>query len=119
MIYFFKQTHKDFILDVSKEIKDIVNIALNSEKTGGIILGGGISKHFALNANIFKEGFDYVVYINTAQEFDGSDSGARVEEAITWGKVKVNAPNVKIHCDATIAFPLLAAGSFAVEDESP
>lgn len=116
MIYFFKQTHKDFILDVSKEIKDIVNIALNSEKTGGIILGGGISKHFALNANIFKEGFDYVVYINTAQEFDGSDSGARVEEAITWGKVKVNAPHVKIYCDATIAFPLLVAGSFAVEE---
>lgn len=115
MIYFFKQTHKDFVLDVSKEIKDIVNIALNSEKTGGIILGGGISKHFALNANIFKEGFDYVVYINTAQEFDGSDSGARVEEAITWGKVKANAPNVKIYCDATIAFPLLVAGSFAVE----
>ncbi len=117
MIYFFKQTHKDFILDVSKEIKDIVNIALNSEKTGGIILGGGISKHFALNANIFKEGFDYVVYINTAQEFDGSDSGARVEEAITWGKVKVNAPHVKIYCDATLAFPLLVAGSFAVEED--
>jgi len=117
MIYFFKQTHADFYVDVAKEIKDIVNIALNSEKTGGIILGGGISKHFALNANIFKEGFDYVVYINTAQEFDGSDSGARIEEAITWGKVKPNAPNVKIHCDATIAFPLLVAGSFALEDK--
>lgn len=116
LIYFYKQTHADFYLDVTKEIKDIVNIALNAEKTGGIILGGGISKHFALNANIFREGFDYVVYINTAQEFDGSDSGARVEEAITWGKVKPNALNVKIFCDATIAFPLLVAGSFAVEE---
>src|SRR3989338_8847680 len=112
-IFFFKQSHPDFILDVSKEMKDIVNVVLNSEKTGGIILGGGISKHFALNANIFKEGFDYIVYINTAQEYDGSDSGARVEEAITWGKVKVNAHHVKIHCDATIAFPLLVAGALA------
>jgi deoxyhypusine synthase len=96
-------------------MKDIVQLTLNSEKTGGIILGGGISKHFALNANIFKEGFDFVVYINTGQEFDGSDSGARVEEAITWGKVKTEAPHVKIYCDATIAFPLLVAGSFTEE----
>lgn len=116
MIYFFKQSHPDFLLDVSKEMKDIVDIALNSEKTGGIILGGGISKHFALNANIFREGFDYIVYINTAQEYDGSDSGARVEEAITWGKVKTDALHVKIHCDATIAFPLLVAGAFVEEN---
>ncbi len=112
LIYFFKQSHPDFLIDISKEMKLIVDLVLNSEKTGGILLGGGISKHFALNANIFKEGFDYVVYINTAQEFDGSDSGARVEEAITWGKVKTNAPHVKVHCDATIAFPLLVAGAF-------
>ncbi len=113
LIYFFKQSHPDFLLDISKEMKLIVDLVLRSEKTGGIILGGGISKHFVLNANIFKEGLDYVVYINTAQEYDGSDSGARVEEAITWGKVKTNAPHVKIHCDATIAFPLLVAGAFA------
>ena len=98
-------------------VKDIVNIVLNSEKTGGILLGGGISKHFALNANIFKEGFDYLVCINTGQEFDGSDSGARIEEAISWGKVKPNAPSVKVHCDATIAFPLLVAGSFALSSQ--
>jgi deoxyhypusine synthase len=117
MIYFYKQTHADFYLDVTKEIKEIVNIALNAEKTGGIILGGGISKHFALNANIFREGFDYIVYVNTAQEFDGSDSGARVEEAITWGKVKPHALNVKVYCDATVAFPLMVAGSFALEEK--
>lgn len=118
LIYFFKQSHKDFLMDVSKEIKDIVDIALNSEKTGGILLGGGISKHFTLNANIFREGLDYAVYINTAQEFDGSDSGARIEEAITWGKIKPNAPAVKIHCDATIAFPLLVAGAFFEKEKN-
>ena len=90
---------------------------LNTEKTGAILLGGGISKHFVLNANIFKEGLDYAVYINTAQEYDGSDSGARIEEAITWGKVKTKAPNIKIYGDASIIFPLLIAGSFAQEKE--
>ncbi len=110
---FFKQTHPDFMLDVTQEVQEITRLALNSEKTGAICLGGGISKHFALNANIFKEGFDYAVYINTAEEYDGSDSGARIEEAISWGKVKGNAPAVKVHCDATIAFPLLVAGAFS------
>lgn len=112
LVFFFKQSHPDFLLDVSQEMKEMVQLVLNSEKTGGILLGGGISKHFTLNANIFKEGLDFAVYINTAEEYDGSDSGARIEEAITWGKIKVNAPSVKIHCDATIAFPLLVAGSF-------
>lgn len=117
LVFFFKQSHPDFVIDVAKEMTQIVQLVLGCEKTGGILLGGGISKHFALNANIFKEGFDYVVYINTAQEFDGSDSGARVEEAITWGKVKVDAPHVKIYCDATIAFPLLVAGALVEEEK--
>ena len=112
LIVFFKQSHPDFLLDVSREVLEITKLTLNSEKTGGILLGGGISKHFALNANIFKEGFDYAVYINTGEEFDGSDSGARIEEAISWGKVKPDAPSIKIHCDATIVFPLLVAGAF-------
>lgn len=117
MIVFFKQKRKDFILDVSKEVSEITKIALNCEKAGGVLLGGGISKHFVLNANIFREGLDYAVYINTAQEFDGSDSGARIDEAITWGKIKPNALAVKVYCDATIAFPLLVAGGFVDKKE--
>lgn len=116
LVVFFKQSHPDFLIDVTKEVYAITKTVLDAEKTGAIILGGGISKHFTLNANIFKEGLDYAVYINTAEEYDGSDSGARIEEAITWGKVKAKAPAVKIHCDATIAFPLLVAGSM-LEDQ--
>lgn len=117
LMVFFKQSHPDFILDVSKEVYDITKLTLNAEKTGAVLLGGGISKHFILNANVFREGLDYAVYINTAQEYDGSDSGAKIEEAITWGKIKTNAPTVKIHGDATIIFPLLVAGSFAQEED--
>jgi len=89
-----------------------VKMALNAEKTGVIFLGGGVSKHFILNANIFREGADYAIYITTAQEFDGSDSGGNIQEAMTWGKIRTNAPHVKVHCEATIAFPLLMAGAF-------
>jgi deoxyhypusine synthase len=118
LLVFFKQTHPNFVIDVTKEVEKITKIALNCEKSAIIALGGGISKHFALNANIFREGVDFAVYINTAQEYDGCDSGARIEEAISWGKVKVNAPHVKIHCDATIAFPLLIAGVETSDSEN-
>ena len=35
------------------------------------------------------------MFINTAQEFDGSDAGARPDEAVSWGKIKANSSPVK------------------------
>jgi deoxyhypusine synthase len=112
MVHFFRQRHPDFTIDCAADMDVLVALALNSQKTGALILGGGTAKHYILNANIFREGVDYTVYVNTGQEFDGSDSGARIEEAITWGKVKPRTPAIKVHCDATIAFPLIVAGAF-------
>lgn len=60
-----------------------------------------------------RNGADYSVFINTGQEFDGSDSGARPDEAVSWGKIKTTAQPVKLYCDATLAFPLLVAETFA------
>ena len=110
MIFFMKQRKPDFLVDVSQDIADIVKLSLDSEKTGVIILGGGVAKHFTLNAQIFREGCDFAVYVNSGEEYDGSDSGARTDEAVTWGKIKPNALQVKVHGDATIIFPLIVAG---------
>jgi deoxyhypusine synthase len=100
------------MIDVSEDHKKIINIVLNSEKTAGIILGGGISKHYILNANIFREGFDYTVYISTAQAYDGSDSGGTPDEAVSWAKIKVHSPRVKVYADASLAFPMLVYAAF-------
>ena len=113
LMHFQKQKRKDFMIDVVGDHSKIVNIALNSEKTGAIILGGGTSKHYVLNANIFREGLDYAVYITTANEYDASDSGGNQQEAITWAKIKVNAPNVKVRAEASLVFPILVAATFA------
>ena len=43
-----------------------------------------------------RNGADFSLYINTAQEFDGSDSGARPDEAISWGKIRLDAKPVKV-----------------------
>ncbi len=111
LIQFFKQRHPDFLLDVSKDIVEITKISLNTEVSGVVCLGGGSPKHFALNANIFKDGADFAIYINTAQEYDGSDSGAAPDEAVTWAKIKPNAPSIKVFGDASILFPLLVAAT--------
>ncbi len=109
---FYFRTHKDkeFVVDIARENKAMIELALGAEKTGAIILGGGISKHWTLLGNIFNDGLQYVVYINTGIEHDGSDSGAATEEAVTWSKIRPDALAVKVWCDATIAFPLLCAG---------
>ena len=65
-------------------------------KTGIIILGGGLPKHHICNANMMRNGADYAVFINTAQEFDGSDSGAHPDEAVSWGKIRGSAKTVKV-----------------------
>ena len=47
------------------------------------------------------------------QEFDGSDSGARPDEAVSWGKIRADARPVKVCGDASILFPLLVSQTFA------
>jgi len=112
-IYFFKFKHPDFIVDIAEDAKKLNDTTIGLEKSGLIILGSGVMKHHILNANMLRNGADYAVYINTAQEFDGSDSGALPEEAISWGKIKGEANHVKVFGDATILFPLVVAKTFA------
>ena len=113
LVYFFKHRRPDFGIDVTDEYKKLVDFVLQQEKTGAIILGGGIAKHYNLNAQIFRDGFDYAVYLTTAQEFDGSDSGGNPEEAKSWAKIRVNGESAKVKADFTITFHLLVASTFA------
>jgi deoxyhypusine synthase len=112
-IYFFKSKHPDFKIDVAEDCKRLNDESVGLSSSGVLVLGSGIVKHAILESNIFRNGADYAVYINTAQEFDGSDSGALPEEAISWGKLKADVNSVKVFADATIVFPLLVAETFA------
>ncbi len=112
MIFFFKSTHPEFKVDVSDDIVKLTDMVLDAKETGAIILGGSLPKHHIMNANMMREGAKYAIYINTAIEGDGSDSGALPEEAKSWGKASSSADTVKVQADATIVFPLLVAGAF-------
>ena len=112
-IYFFNSKNENFKIDIVRDVKDFNDTTVGLVKSGVIVLGGGVVKHSILNANMLRNGADYAVYINTAEEYDGSDSGALPEEAVSWGKILPNAKSVKVFGDATILFPLLVAESFA------
>lgn len=116
MIYFYKNyKNKNFKLDVVEDTENFNNSSIGKKKTGMIILGGGVVKHAICNCNLYRNGADYAVYINTAQEYDGSDSGARPDEAVSWGKISQKAESVKVYGDATILFPLVVSQTFAKE----
>ncbi|MGB9703455.1 MAG: deoxyhypusine synthase [Candidatus Micrarchaeales archaeon] len=106
-LFVFKQDYKDFSIDVTADMKKLANIVLSAKKTGAIILGGGFAKHHALGINLPRGGLDYCVYVSTAIEEDGSLSGARPREAVSWGKINEKAKEVFIFGDATIIAPLL------------
>ncbi|MBS3151362.1 deoxyhypusine synthase [Candidatus Woesearchaeota archaeon] len=106
---FFKRNNPDFAIDITGDNKALTSMLMNEDKTASLILGGGISKHFLLNAAIFRDGFEYSIYLTTAAEFDGSDSGGNQEEAISWNKIKTDARRVKVMADATITFPILVS----------
>ncbi len=109
-VTFFSQDH-DFKLNVLKDELALSNIPFDNKVTGALMVGGGISKHHVIWWNQFKGGLDYAVYITTASQYDGSLSGARLTEAVSWGKVKEKAKYVTIDGDATIILPIMFAAA--------
>ncbi|MEB3859616.1 MAG: deoxyhypusine synthase [Desulfurococcales archaeon] len=79
-------------------------------KSAALIIGGGISKHHTIWWAQYRGGLDYAVYLTTAQEYDGSLSGARPREAVTWGKIRRAANKATVYGDATVLLPLIAYG---------
>ena len=106
-IWMFTQKHADFKLNITKDADTLSGIIFKAKKSGALMLGGGISKHHTLWWNQYRDGLDFAVYITTAQEFDGSSSGALVREAISWGKVTQNAKQTTIHAEITTVLPFL------------
>jgi deoxyhypusine synthase len=104
--WLFSQDH-DFKLNLLKDSGELNDLVFTAKKTGALIVGGGISKHHTIWWNQFKDGLDYVVYVSTADEWDGSLSGARPREAVSWGKISAKAKRVMIEGDASSILPVM------------
>lgn len=106
--WMFSQDH-DFKINVLKDSGQLSSTVFDAEKTGALIIGGGISKHHTIWWNQFKEGLDFAVYVSTAEESDGSLSGARPREAVSWGKINAKAKRVMIEGDASLILPIMVS----------
>lgn len=113
MMFFHGFKNPGLVMDILSDLRKLNTMAIKAVNSGMIILGGGLIKHHICNANLMRNGADFSVFINTGSEYDGSDSGARPDEAISWGKIKKEASPVKVYADATIVFPLIVGETFA------
>ncbi len=109
-LWMFTQEHRDFKVNLFRDEQELSDIVFTAKSTGALMVGGGISKHHTIWWNQYRGGLDMAVYITTAVEHDGSLSGARIKEAVSWGKVQKEADHVTVDGDATILLPLIVAG---------
>lgn len=109
-LWMYYQTHRKLRIDLFKDEQMLSEMMNGAKSTGAVIIGGGISKHHVIWWSQFRGGLDYCVYLTTAEEYDGSASGAKISEAVSWGKVKADAKKMTVEGDATISLPIIFAG---------
>ena len=90
-----------------RDFSKLVDMTYEAKRVGAVILGGGMPKHHVLIANSYRGGVDAAIQITLDRPEGGGASGAPLEEAISWGKVKSPGKLVTIVGDATLIFPLL------------
>src|SRR5882724_2611880 len=104
-----------FQFDVVQDIIESAQIVSKSPSTGVIFFGGGSPKNFIQQAGlasvIFKSsvrGHKYGVQCVNEAPYLGGVSGSTFDEAQSWGKMARDAKTITVHCDSTIAMPMLA-----------
>ena len=108
-LWLFAESHRDFQVDLIGDERRLSDIVSDSKETGALVLGGGISKHHVIWWNQFHGGLDWACYVTTAEELDGSLSGARIREAVSWGKVKEKAKQASLYAEVTTVLPLIVS----------
>jgi len=118
-IWMHSQDHK-LTVNTTLDQKDMFDIAYDSQRSGALIIGGGVPKHYiAMAVQAADRALDYVVQITTDRPEFGGVSGASLEEAKSWGKVAVNAKTVDLVCDATIALPIIVSSLLSRKKSNP
>ena len=106
-------TTKKLSFDFVKDLRILGEIVTKQKKTGAIMLGGGLTKHFTMGSTILRGGLDMAVQITLDRPEGGSLGGAPLVEGVSWQKMQTQANFETVIGDATILFPLLIIGALS------
>jgi len=112
-LYYYRQGYDSEVgIEILDDYDSLIEDGLLADTTGLIAVGGGVPKHHAIMTNLFRGGADYVVYISTGMEGDGSLGSAAKRSGVV-GKIKDEQTNyTQVEAEATLVFPLLVASAF-------
>ncbi len=101
-----------FTLDALADMTPLNDLAYDAERAGAMVVGGGVPKNYVLQTMLVTPGaYDYAVQLTMDPPQTGGLSGATLDEARSWGKLRKEARNVSVYADATITLPLVVAGA--------
>jgi len=105
-----------FTFDVIGDVLETAHLAGDSPNSGVVYFGGGTPKNFVQQTEVTAafmrnsaEGHKYAMQVVTDSPHWGGLSGCTMEEAQSWGKIAHDASMVTVHCDSTIAMPVLVS----------
>lgn len=100
--------------DVIGDVLETARLAGESPSSGVIYFGGGTPKNFIQQSEVTAtfmrqahNGHQYALQVVTDAPHWGGLSGCTFEEAQSWGKIAPDASLASVHCDSTIAMPIL------------
>lgn len=103
-----------FQFDVVQDVIEVAQIAAKSTATAGIFFGGGSPKGFIQQTESTSQlikpsvrGLKYAIQVISEPPYWGDISGSTFEEGQSSGQVSREARTATVHCDCTIAVPLL------------
>lgn len=102
-------------IDPIRDLYELTQIMIHSERTGVIYIGGGVPKNFIQQTEVVayalghdKGGHHYAVQITMDVPFWGGLSGCTFEEAQSWGKISKQATKSVAYVEASIGLSLMA-----------
>lgn len=109
-LWMFSQDH-DFVINAIGDMPYLSDIVFESKRVGGVLLGGGLTKHYTLASTLLKGGLDTAIQITLDRPEAGSLSGAPLQEAKSWSKAKCESTLETVIGDVTIIFPIIYAAT--------
>ena len=106
---------EDFLFDIVADVRETGQMVVGKD-TMVLYCGGGTPKNFIQQTEVTVKlinretsGHKWAVQFITDSPQWGGLSGCSFSEAVSWGKIDPAGEQVTVHCDTTIALPIVAS----------